>query len=61
MCDFNVLNRRSPMEEKQTLYIPQGLKTRYELFDGYGKEELLQTIIDRKPDGLALWMNADIF
>jgi len=30
---------------KQTLYIPQGLKTRVEIFDGYGKEELLKTII----------------
>lgn len=35
------------MEEKkkQTLYIPQGLKTRVEIFDGYGKEELFKTII----------------
>ena len=33
------------MEEKETLYIPQGLKTRSELFDGYGKEELFKTII----------------
>jgi uncharacterized Tic20 family protein len=34
------------MEEKkkQSLYIPQGLKTRVEIFDGYGKEELFKTI-----------------
>ena len=31
--------------QKQTLYIPQGLKTRVEIFDGYGKEELFKTII----------------
>ncbi len=30
---------------KQTLYIPQGLKTRVEIFDGFGKEELLKTIV----------------
>ncbi len=30
---------------KSTLYIPQGLKTRVEIFDGYGKEELFKTII----------------
>ena len=35
------------MEEKKkhSLYIPQGLKTRVEIFDGYGKEELFKTII----------------
>ncbi|MBC7960607.1 MAG: hypothetical protein H7X94_12120 [Vallitaleaceae bacterium] len=27
--------------EKETLYIPLGLKTRTEIFDGYGKGELL--------------------
>jgi hypothetical protein len=27
------------------LYIPQGLKTRVEIFDGFGKEELFKTII----------------
>lgn len=26
------------------LYIPQGLKTRVEIFEGYGKEELYKTI-----------------
>ena len=31
--------------KKNTLYIPQGLKTRVEIFDGYGKEELFKTII----------------
>jgi hypothetical protein len=31
--------------EKQTLYIPQGLKTQVEIFDGFGKEELFKTII----------------
>jgi len=30
---------------KQSLYIPQGLTTRVEIFDGYGKEELFKTII----------------
>lgn len=31
--------------EKDTLYIPLGLKIRNEIFDGFGKEELFQTII----------------
>lgn len=31
--------------EKHTLYIPQGLKTQVEIFDGFGKEELFKTII----------------
>jgi hypothetical protein len=30
---------------KQTLYIPLGLKTRTEIFDGFGKEELFKSII----------------
>ena len=30
---------------KQSLYIPQGLKVRVELFDGFGKEELFTTIL----------------
>ena len=30
---------------KQSLYIPQGLKTRVEIFDGFGKEELFKTIV----------------
>lgn len=29
---------------KQTLYIPQGLSTRVEILEGYGKEELYKTI-----------------
>lgn len=35
------------MEErkKNPLYIPQGLKTRVEIFDGFGKDELFKTII----------------
>lgn len=33
------------MNEKKTLYIPQGLKTRVEIFSGYGKEELHKTIL----------------
>lgn len=35
------------MEErkKNPLYIPQGLRTRVEIFDGFGKEELLKTIM----------------
>lgn len=32
-------------KRKHTLYIPQGLKTRVEIFDGYGKEELFKSII----------------
>lgn len=32
-------------QEKQTLYIPLGLKTRTEIFDGFGKEELFKSII----------------
>ena len=31
--------------EKETLYIPLGLKTRTELFDGFGKEELFKSIV----------------
>lgn len=31
--------------EKETLYIPLGLKTKTEIFDGFGKEELFQAII----------------
>ena len=34
------------MEEKREgLYIPQGIKTRVEIYDGYGKEELFITIL----------------
>ncbi|MGV8149789.1 MAG: hypothetical protein ACLKAK_08495 [Alkaliphilus sp.] len=35
------------MQEKKTysLYIPQGLKTRIEIFDGYAKEEFYKTMI----------------
>lgn len=34
------------MEEKREgLYIPQGIKTRVEIYDGYGKEELFITIV----------------
>lgn len=32
-------------QEKETLYIPLGLKTRTEIFDGFGKEELFKSII----------------
>ena len=31
--------------EKETLYIPLGLKTRTEIFEGFGKEELFKSII----------------
>ena len=31
--------------KKNALYIPQGLKTRVEIFDGYGKEELMKTLL----------------
>lgn len=32
-------------QEKETLYIPLGLKTKTEIFDGFGKEELFQAIL----------------
>lgn len=32
-------------ERKYSLYIPQGLKTRVEIFEGFGKKELIKTII----------------
>lgn len=32
------------MEEKETLYIPQGLKVKPEIFEGFGKEELVKSI-----------------
>lgn len=32
-------------DEKNTLYIPMGVKTENELFSGFGKRELLQSII----------------
>lgn len=31
--------------EKETLYIPLGLKTKTEIFDGFGREELFQAIV----------------
>jgi len=31
--------------EKQTLYIPMGVKTRSEIFEGFGKNEIMQTVI----------------
>jgi len=31
--------------EKETLYIPLGLKTKTEIFHGFGKEELFQAIL----------------
>lgn len=40
------------INQKQTLYIPQGLKTRVEIFDGYGKEELFKTVIITLISGL---------
>jgi hypothetical protein len=39
--EVNALENR----RKQMLYIPQGLKTRVEIFDGYGKEELFKTVL----------------
>ena len=33
------------LNEKETLYIPLGLKTKTEIFDGFGKEELFKAII----------------
>jgi hypothetical protein len=32
------------MAREKPLYIPQGLKLRKEIFNGYGKEELIKTI-----------------
>lgn len=40
------------IKQKQTLYIPQGLKIRVEIFDGYGKEELFKTVIITLISGL---------
>lgn len=31
--------------EKDTLYIPSGLKVKPEIFDGFGKEELFKSVI----------------
>ncbi len=33
------------MMREKPLYIPQGLKLRKEIFNGYGKEELMKTIL----------------
>ena len=33
------------MENTKKLYIPRGLKLRSEIFNGFGKEELIKTII----------------
>lgn len=33
------------INEKETLYIPLGLKTTTEIFDGFGKEELFKSIV----------------
>lgn len=33
------------MAREKPLYIPQGLKLRKEIFNGYGKEELMKTIL----------------
>jgi len=32
-------------EKYHTLFIPSNVKTRSEIFDGYGKEEIIQTVI----------------
>lgn len=39
-------------QEKDTLYIPLGLKVRNEIFDGFGKEELFQSIVSSLIAGL---------
>jgi membrane protein required for beta-lactamase induction len=31
--------------KNQSLYIPMGLKTRSEIFEGFGKEEIMQVVI----------------
>lgn len=33
------------MNEKNTLYIPMGIKTENEFFSGFGKKELLQALV----------------
>lgn len=33
------------ISEKELLYIPIGLKTRTEIFEGFGKEEMFQAVI----------------
>lgn len=33
------------MDEKESLYIPQGLKVKPEIYEGFGKEELMKSII----------------
>lgn len=38
--------------EKETLYIPLGLKTKTEIFDGFGKEELFQAILTTVVSGV---------
>jgi hypothetical protein len=30
---------------KTTLYIPSNVKTRYEIFEGFGKKEIMQTLV----------------
>ncbi|MCG8540155.1 MAG: hypothetical protein MJA82_09470 [Clostridia bacterium] len=33
------------LKQNESLYIPLGLKTRTELFEGFGKEELIKSVI----------------
>jgi len=35
----------NPNEKQNPLFIPSNVKTRSEIFDGYGKEEVIQTLI----------------
>lgn len=46
-CFYFTLKEVNTLEinEKETLYIPLGLKTRTEIFDGFGKEELFKSVI----------------
>lgn len=39
------MEEESKEKTRDILYIPQGIKTKVEIFDGFGKEELIQSII----------------
>lgn len=39
------MQEESKERTRDTLYIPQGIKTKVEIFDGFGKEELYQSIM----------------
>lgn len=50
------------MKEKEAgLYIPQGIKTRREYFDGFGKEELMYLIVSVLISALAAYVSYSFF